>query len=307
MIQPSVLGVSYLNSEKHDDDKGKSQRRDTSHWSPIKMADKDSKAYPSLLNITGRTVTDPEWESYLFSLAWIAFREDSLLGKMRATPDWWGAEKVLIDASRYAFGETESGPCRADLRPYIHRANGPGDTGNRLVRELRLGHIRSRLRIGETVKDLPAELWDRGIIDFGHSGVKIFKRESGSFGPVSELTWVECDVCDVRKRFDPAFTLHNFQGLWRPVPHTDREAVGATPSAPAQLESREKRAVGLLAAHIANLNDSERQTVRRADAFNLVQQKVALSTRAFDRVWAEARLRTGLPARAPAGRKAKPK
>lgn len=246
---------------------------------------------------------DKDYEPYFLSLAWIAFREESLLIKMRAAPAPWAAKKILVDASGYFTGEAETGPARADLRPYICRVGGPGDAASRLTRELRLGYVRSRHRVGDLVENWPPEFWETAEVFFGPSDILIFSRETNARVTESDWTYVECNVSDVRNRFDPAFTLHNFQGIWKPVAHTDMEQADAAPSYPDAIADLETRAIALLARHMAELDDARRNGFRREDAKALLDAHMALTSRGFDRVWSETRRKIGLNARATAGRK----
>lgn len=244
-----------------------------------------------------------EYEPYFLSLAWIAFREESLLIKMRAAPAPWAAKKILVDASRYAFGDTETGPARADLRPYIYRMGGPGDAASRLTRELRLGHVRSRHRVGDIVENWPPEFWGTAEVGFGLSDVFIINRKTHFPLTESDWTYVECNVIDIRKRFDAAFTMHNFQGIWKPIPHTDIEQANAAPSYPDLSADVETHAITLLARHLTDLGGERRNSFRREDARALLAAHLGLTSRGFDRVWTEARRKIGLNARAAAGRK----
>lgn len=248
-------------------------------------------------------MSDADWEPYIFSLAWVAFREESLLAKMRAAPHFYAAKRILIDASRYASGDTETGPCRADLRPYIYRVGGPGDAGHRLVREVRLGRVRLRYRVGDIIEEFPFPMWERTFIHFDSFDIRIVNERTGRATMESEWTWIECNFDDVRRHFDPEFTLLNFQGLWKPVVHIDLEDASPVIVPPVHSEDLEKRAIELLSQHLASLDERQRHTCTRAEAQELIARTIALSTRAFDRVWADARRRVGLPAQARAGRK----
>lgn len=247
-----------------------------------------------------------DFEHYAYSLAWIAFREDSLLATMREAEKRGGfdaALTTLVAASRLAFGETETGPHRRDQRPYIHRVGGPGDTAYRLQRELRLGHIRSRTATSDH-HPLPPEAWGTDVvIMFGHDDVFIRTRPPLQPGRVDDPLGVECHIGDVRNRFDRAFSLHNFQGEWKPIPHLDMEPADATRPAPVVMESLEMQAASSLAQHLATLQPGDREAFRREDAKTLLNERYALSSRAFDRVWAAGRRKAGLTLRASAGRK----
>jgi hypothetical protein len=121
--------------------------------------------------------------------------------------------------------------------------------------------------------------------------------------PESGWTWIECHIGDVRACFDPAFSLLLFNGVWKPYQHEDQERMDNVPALPAAMEAVEARAIDLLARHLALLDEERRHAFRREDAGDLLKASVALSARAFDRVWAEARRKVGLPSRAAAGRK----
>lgn len=244
-----------------------------------------------------------DFEHYAYSLAWIAFREDSLLETMRQVEKQSGSASMLatlVDASNLAFGRIESGPRRRDLRPYIHRVGGPGDTASRLQRELSLGHVRARLAEGQILLT-PADWKGELRIVFGQNGVMLLREPAGAPGDNCEV--VECCIADVRARFDRMFSLHNFQGVWKPIPHADLEPSDPMPTIAGATNDVEQRAAQFLAQHLSCLELDARIAFRRRDAWALLDGMFGLSARGFNRVWVDARIRIGETPLAGAGRK----
>ncbi len=264
-------------------------------------------------------MSDTEWEPLLYSLAWVAFREQSLLDKLKEAhrSDYLLSIGTLIAASRCAMGDLEDGPRRRDLRPYIHRVGGPNDAAHRLMKEMASGKIAFRFTNGIVTLDCHPSTWDRSATIFWSSNDLQVTKQAGPFEKAYEsnnwhveqsryldLFCFECKIDDRRRRFDPRFSLHCFNGIWKPIPHDESEPDIGAPSYPVMMEDAEARAVRLLTDRFLSLAAELRLAFKREEAKALLDDnRTVLSIRAFDRAWAEARRRVGLPSRAPAGRK----